>query len=102
MDVVGRGWDDGPKKGGRHEPVREDRKSTRLNSSHRCTSYAVFCLKQQTSRPVMTSGRSAVRLYRAIFAISFGPGAGEVPGGRCSDASVRCAAPKRSPNVLSR
>src|ERR1017187_10745218 len=23
-----------------------DRKSTRLNSSHRCTSYAVFCLKQ--------------------------------------------------------
>src|SRR5437879_11628317 len=22
-----------------------DRKSTRLNSSHRCTSYAVFCLK---------------------------------------------------------
>src|SRR5437879_10496725 len=28
-------------------PVRalEDRKSTRLNSSHRCISYAVFCLK---------------------------------------------------------
>src|SRR5437763_5614940 len=24
---------------------RTDRKSTRLNSSHRCTSYAVFCLK---------------------------------------------------------
>src|SRR5437762_7854170 len=23
----------------------EDRKSTRLNSSHRCISYAVFCLK---------------------------------------------------------
>src|SRR5437764_3290678 len=33
-----------------------DRKSTRLNSSHRCISYAVFCLKKktkedQTSRP---------------------------------------------------
>src|SRR5207248_2769057 len=26
--------------------TREDRKSTRLNSSHRTTSYAVFCLKQ--------------------------------------------------------
>src|SRR5437762_10000115 len=26
----------------------EDRKSTRLNSSHRCTSYAVFCLKKKT------------------------------------------------------
>src|SRR5437762_13593041 len=26
--------------------VPEDRKSTRLNSSHRCISYAVFCLKK--------------------------------------------------------
>src|SRR5437764_13133137 len=27
---------------------REDRKSTRLNSSHRCTSYAVFCSKKKS------------------------------------------------------
>ena len=27
---------------------RGDRKSTRLNSSHRCTTYAVFCLKKKT------------------------------------------------------
>src|SRR5437762_10003422 len=27
------------------EHGRRDRKSTRLNSSHRCISYAVFCLK---------------------------------------------------------
>src|SRR5436189_2489098 len=27
--------------------VRADRKSTRLNSSHRCTSYAVFCLTKK-------------------------------------------------------
>src|SRR5437762_10220509 len=26
---------------------RTDRKSTRLNSSHRCISYAVFCLKKK-------------------------------------------------------
>src|SRR5437879_11587170 len=26
---------------------RTDRKSTRLNSSHRCSSYAVFCLKKK-------------------------------------------------------
>src|SRR5437762_9000896 len=26
--------------------AQPDRKSTRLNSSHRCTSYAVFCLKK--------------------------------------------------------
>src|SRR5437763_14796667 len=29
---------------------RGDRKSTRLNSSHRCTSYAVFCLKKKKHR----------------------------------------------------
>src|SRR5437773_5167857 len=29
-------------------PVRLDRKSTRLNSSHITTSYAVFCLKKKT------------------------------------------------------
>src|SRR5437762_13576299 len=28
-------------------PVVGDRKSTRLNSSHRCISYAVFCLKKK-------------------------------------------------------
>src|SRR5437764_2163358 len=27
--------------------ARSDRKSTRLNSSHRCISYAVFCLKKK-------------------------------------------------------
>src|SRR6516162_1325791 len=32
----------------RHQhPVREDRKSTRLNSSHLVISYAVFCLKKK-------------------------------------------------------
>src|SRR5437763_8676932 len=30
--------------------VVEDRKSTRLNSSHRCISYAVFCLKKKKKR----------------------------------------------------
>src|SRR5437879_9853523 len=34
------------------EPIRSiDRKSTRLNSSHRCISYAVFCLKKKNNRP---------------------------------------------------
>src|SRR6476469_872404 len=28
-----------------------DRKSTRLNSSHRCISYAVFCLKKKKKKP---------------------------------------------------
>src|SRR5437764_3090572 len=30
-----------------HGAWAEDRKSTRLNSSHRCISYAVFCLKKK-------------------------------------------------------
>src|SRR5437762_5900816 len=29
---------------------RQDRKSTRLNSSHRCISYAVFCLKKKKTK----------------------------------------------------
>src|SRR5437762_5676751 len=32
------------------EEEERDRKSTRLNSSHRCSSYAVFCLKKKTRR----------------------------------------------------
>src|SRR5437764_7618955 len=32
-----------------------DRKSTRLNSSHRCISYAVFCLKKKKSAPLTVS-----------------------------------------------
>src|SRR5437762_13680682 len=34
-------------------PIRggiPDRKSTRLNSSHRCISYAVFCLKKKKTK----------------------------------------------------
>src|SRR5437763_13365462 len=34
----------------RGQPAREDRKSTRLNSSHRCISYAVFCLKKKKKK----------------------------------------------------
>src|ERR1017187_7971322 len=36
---------DGVADGARPSPTVPDRKSTRLNSSHRCISYAVFCLK---------------------------------------------------------
>src|SRR5437879_8133894 len=32
----------------------EDRKSTRLNSSHRCISYAVFCLKKKKKKEEKT------------------------------------------------
>src|SRR5437764_14391858 len=34
------------------EDIIKDRKSTRLNSSHRCISYAVFCLKKKKNQEV--------------------------------------------------
>src|SRR3712207_8365706 len=34
----------------RPHPVRQDRKSTRLNSSHANISYAVFCLKKKKKK----------------------------------------------------
>src|SRR5437762_10845817 len=36
-----------PPHSSRHRSAPKDRKSTRLNSSHRCISYAVFCLKKK-------------------------------------------------------
>src|SRR5437879_6122740 len=39
-----------PDVAGRGDSDRLDRKSTRLNSSHRCISYAVFCLKKKTTK----------------------------------------------------
>src|SRR5437762_8526286 len=36
-----------PVGGGPRRGPGRDRKSTRLNSSHRCISYAVFCLKKK-------------------------------------------------------
>src|SRR5437763_12615370 len=35
------------RRSGRRQNGDGDRKSTRLNSSHRCISYAVFCLKKK-------------------------------------------------------
>src|SRR2546430_13255838 len=44
---------------GQAEP-HQDRKSTRLNSSHSQISYAVFCLKKKTNN-------SLVRILRAMY-----------------------------------
>src|SRR5438034_5646900 len=41
----------------------EDRKSTRLNSSHTVISYAVFCLKKKRRRKTRTSDRSPSRKH---------------------------------------
>src|SRR5437763_3822707 len=42
-----------------------DRKSTRLNSSHRCISYAVFCLKKKNCQmPVTRRATTETKVYR--------------------------------------
>src|SRR5258708_24073285 len=45
--VPGRHFDRGPPPTPTSGPLRSDRKSTRLNSSHQIISYAVFCLKKK-------------------------------------------------------
>src|ERR1017187_3591528 len=46
------------------EPAKLDRKSTRLNSSHRCISYADFCLKKNTNEPDIRMDPANCRLGR--------------------------------------
>src|ERR1017187_9910722 len=52
--------------------ARLDRKSTRLNSSHRCISYAVFCLEKNYSRmcssstPITEGGTAANTARRVV------------------------------------
>src|SRR5688572_32416071 len=57
----------GHRAGRRVEPqfdlVRQDRKSTRLNSSHSQISYAVFCLKKKTNRQVVGDGNEMPTLH---------------------------------------
>src|SRR5437762_8250136 len=42
-----------------------DRKSTRLNSSHRCISYAVFCLKKKNTKT--TSSKNFVDIGTRLY-----------------------------------
>src|SRR5437879_8977499 len=44
----------------------EDRKSTRLNSSHRCISYAVFCLKKKIRRRPEGAGETVRQGYDQV------------------------------------
>src|SRR3712207_6918717 len=47
-----------------HPPLRLDRKSTRLNSSHANISYAVFCLKKkQQPTPHSSTPHPFISLY---------------------------------------
>src|ERR1017187_3717923 len=58
-----------------------DRKSTRLNSSHRCISYAVFCLKKHTAQTDLADQetiRKFVVLDDGITYVAGGAGTAQV------------------------
>src|SRR5437879_10187731 len=55
LDALEAGADGSRQRGGQRGLADAgDRKSTRLNSSHRCISYAVFCLKKKKPTPKNT------------------------------------------------
>src|SRR5437762_10176265 len=47
----------------------KDRKSTRLNSSHRCISYAVFCLKKKKKK-INKQSQSQLKPYTYIHTLT--------------------------------
>src|SRR5260221_5366894 len=49
--------------------INEDRKSTRLNSSHTVISYAVFCLKKKKTHIEMTTSTIEMTIYFCRFEI---------------------------------
>src|ERR1017187_1390081 len=46
-----------------------DRKSTRLNSSHRCISYAVFCLEKTIRTGCRRTRNSGARTARSLVVV---------------------------------
>src|SRR2546429_4075030 len=63
------GRDEDRQRGDEQGSVHEDRKSTRLNSSHGYISYAVFCLKKKKKKK-KNKQESAVRQDRHQFLLS--------------------------------
>src|SRR5256886_8611814 len=49
------------------DPEREDRKSTRLNSSHSQISYAVFCLKKKKQQIPMRESACTIGQWKPIL-----------------------------------
>src|SRR5437879_11334365 len=48
-----------------HQDRHRDRKSTRLNSSHRCITYAVFCLKKNNKSKTQRSYEHEISQYQS-------------------------------------
>src|SRR5437867_5024834 len=51
----------------RGKGLEQDRKSTRLNSSHRTISYAVFCLKKKKKKYIQSSRKYYISYFKTQF-----------------------------------
>src|SRR5437764_10789365 len=63
-----------------------DRKSTRLNSSHRCISYAVFCLKKKKQRIEVGPKPPRIRREPDTLVERLVDGSPQRPGPSCAPA----------------
>src|SRR5258708_15534667 len=52
-------------------PLKEDRKSTRLNSSHQIISYAVFCLKKKKNCKIQQNHQTPINIVVAQTRLGF-------------------------------
>src|SRR5438270_1000588 len=64
LEVVNGEQDTPRRRKGAQEAFRQDRKSTRLNSSHSQISYAVFCLKKKKNKKTATEYRRNANMPR--------------------------------------
>src|SRR5437762_5919105 len=71
-----------------------DRKSTRLNSSHRCSSYAVFCLKKKIDMSEATTGNGD---GATTVAAGVSPAITEPPREKLTKKAITAAKPTRCP-----
>src|SRR5436189_23709 len=94
--------------------ARPDRKSTRLNSSHRCNSYAVFCLKKKNTNKIPKHlFQGYLNIYNNYFKAPWMPDRTEANpnelnqddaryGFRCCHLKNICTAPLSTETELSR
>src|SRR5437867_9909336 len=57
----------------RRQTIGLDRKSTRLNSSHRTISYAVFCLKKKKQHSIFFASASHIAAILALTCPTYSP-----------------------------
>src|SRR2546430_4516326 len=84
----------------RSTPAEQDRKSTRLNSSHSQIPYAVFCLKKKKNKTSQPTPEKSLRLNSTFRHIDC-PQSQPLSAQPCA-CTVRCDAAQRARSRVSR